>query len=342
MIFQRFLKTKAPTPPTIETEPIIAFRSWRVVESPEGVVILYSAVQDYCWPPYESAHGDSENAAGLFAFKKITDALSYMDGTSILGEVSLWGTVVEHRDGYRAEFGYPKKLFVDSKFDAGMIVRLEESYGVPVEVKEDWPKSSPFESSHLSVGLLEIVSDVLYDHEPLRSRVSPLFVIPLGQMTYDSEGHAIAKDWTLTNILLAAQLPSPNRFLIRGIRVAVLEKGSPVPWDDPIYWSSTFTLDICAKNYVRCLLAHVADPGILLQKTDWSKIPYHERHALLSRAEYRLDATGAEFDKFTMDRLEGVLIDQQQVFLAKVETAQAWPGRSILCALTGLSLRAVL
>ena len=32
----------------------------------------------------------------------------------VLGEVALWGTIIEHRDGYRAEFGYPLRLSVPS------------------------------------------------------------------------------------------------------------------------------------------------------------------------------------------------------------------------------------
>lgn len=345
MIFQQFLKTKPPDPPVIETEPVVAYRAWRIVETPENVLILYSAVQDYCWPPYEAAHGDAENGVGLFAFKKIESALLYTDGHSCLGEVSLWGTVVEHTEGYRAEFAYPKRLFVDARFDTAMIMRLEETYGVPVEIKEDWPtlKVEPFHSSNLSPGLFEIISDVVYDHEPLKSQRTNLFCIPLGHMTYDVEGHAIVKDWTLTNMVMCAMLPSPNRFLIRGIRAVFLENGSPVPWSDPIYWESAFHLQICSKTYRQCPCSQVADPGIVMQNTDWAKIPVHERHALLSQAEHRLDSPGADVANYApIGKLEGIMIEQQQCFKAEIETKQPWPGRSVLCALTGLSMRAVL
>src|SRR5262249_35310810 len=29
----------------------------------------------------------------------------------IYGEINLWGKVIEHEDGYRAQFGYPKRLW---------------------------------------------------------------------------------------------------------------------------------------------------------------------------------------------------------------------------------------
>jgi hypothetical protein len=71
----------------------------------------------------------------------------------IIGEVALWGTVIEHEHGYRAEFAYPTKFYylsMDRVFfrtPSGVPGRtfvdgLGREYGVPVELRHyafDWP-----------------------------------------------------------------------------------------------------------------------------------------------------------------------------------------------------------
>jgi hypothetical protein len=49
---------------------------------------------------------------GVYAAKSLDclRALGYMRYDSIYGELYLWGTVVEHQLGWRAQFAYPKKL----------------------------------------------------------------------------------------------------------------------------------------------------------------------------------------------------------------------------------------
>lgn len=49
---------------------------------------------------------------GVYAAKSLDGlrALGYMRYGSIYGELYLWGTVVEHQLGWRAQFAYPKKL----------------------------------------------------------------------------------------------------------------------------------------------------------------------------------------------------------------------------------------
>ena len=50
---------------------------------------------------------------GVYAAKNIEHLrqLGY-EGRGIRGEVHLWGTVVEHELGWRAQFAYPKTLFL--------------------------------------------------------------------------------------------------------------------------------------------------------------------------------------------------------------------------------------
>ena len=50
---------------------------------------------------------------GIYAAKNIEHLrqIGYADG-GVCGEVYLWGTVVEHKLGWRAQFAYPKSLFL--------------------------------------------------------------------------------------------------------------------------------------------------------------------------------------------------------------------------------------
>ena len=50
----------------------------------------------------------------------------------VYGEINLWGKVIEHENGYRAQFGYPKRLWCTPALEplAGWIGYV---YGVPCE-----------------------------------------------------------------------------------------------------------------------------------------------------------------------------------------------------------------
>jgi len=50
---------------------------------------------------------------GLYAPRSIEHLRQFgYEGRGIHGEVYLWGTVMEHRLGWRAQFAYPKSLFL--------------------------------------------------------------------------------------------------------------------------------------------------------------------------------------------------------------------------------------
>src|SRR5437588_3873451 len=53
----------------------------------------------------------------IYATKSLDHLRStrYWQYGSVHGEIWLWGSVVEHQDGYRAQFAYPKKLFLKSE-----------------------------------------------------------------------------------------------------------------------------------------------------------------------------------------------------------------------------------
>lgn len=66
-------------------------------------------------------------SCGIYAYKNST-AQIISNTCSVIGEVWLWGNVVEHELGYRAQFGYPKAFR-----DTGILAkRMAVIYGVNV------------------------------------------------------------------------------------------------------------------------------------------------------------------------------------------------------------------
>lgn len=145
-------------------EPIIGYRCWDVMRTG----LLTSQAIPEPWPPYcvmhahcRSISGTSESNShidergdwivspvmhcwcGIHAFKldatafarHLSDDNSY--GTSrraqgrAWGSVAMWGKLIEHQDGYRAEFAYPKELKCE---DRVMADRISLRYGVPCHV----------------------------------------------------------------------------------------------------------------------------------------------------------------------------------------------------------------
>lgn len=101
----------------MDTEPIIAYRIWRL--SPKHRFQLYSMANSTCWTPGEIMITDFAPDStkyryhGIHAWKTMGDLLDYLDFRNynydicIVGKVALWGKIVEHKKGYRAEFAYP-------------------------------------------------------------------------------------------------------------------------------------------------------------------------------------------------------------------------------------------
>jgi hypothetical protein len=348
-LLDKLFPGNSATDPAPETEPIVGYRCWKFRESPEGIPILYSVVQDFCWPPFEAARGDVSDDGGIYAVKSIAEVWKYLDGDCISGSVNLWGTVMEHPEGFRAEYAYPKELWVQSDFDAAMIMRIEETYGVPVVIKEDIPKPSipePMQfTSSLSHGVMELLRDVVYDREAIHGSYMHIFCLPQGQMSYGVDGQPFMKDHSRTNMVMACQLQPPNRFVIKSIRCAFFEAdGSPVPVNDPIYWEATVCLRLNRKFYWDSLAAFVADPAILMAGTDWSKIPAPERLQLIDALKAKVTSGPTAFPgNVNISSIDGVAIEQQQHFDVEIRNLDKWRDRrEVLVALEGISGRAVL
>ena len=110
--------------------PIVGYRAWRWkatgLQSLNGQPWLPGRpLAAGCGPPAgtivgraEAVHGadelpHSDCTCGVYAAKNLEHLrqIGY-ERRGIHGEVYLWGTVVEHKLGWRAQFAYPKKLFL--------------------------------------------------------------------------------------------------------------------------------------------------------------------------------------------------------------------------------------
>ncbi len=106
-------------------EPVVGWRAWALARTPDGQPelrpIIYSGER---WPAREVAraecppHARSGHRApeagctcGLYAVDGL-DRLPAVTGrdVTVIGSVALWGAMVEHDSGFRAELGYPDRL----------------------------------------------------------------------------------------------------------------------------------------------------------------------------------------------------------------------------------------
>lgn len=100
-------------PATQSAEPIIAWRAWQVDDGR-----LRSLSAPTIWLPRTPCLGDpTQNEAGVYAFKERKDLEQYLGcgighlaDHLVLGQVKLWGQIVEHELGYRAQFAMPWAL----------------------------------------------------------------------------------------------------------------------------------------------------------------------------------------------------------------------------------------
>lgn len=137
-------------------EPIVGRRCWGLAKI-GGKILLCSAASHTVWPGDERFTAECSKShappgddctCGIYALAE-TEPWPYYDfdggGQAVWGEVFLWGTVVKGEKGYRAQFAYPKRLYLAHK-DYCFLKRLSESYrGVPISLRNPYPE---VESGH--------------------------------------------------------------------------------------------------------------------------------------------------------------------------------------------------
>ncbi|GBC86220.1 hypothetical protein HRbin12_00206 [bacterium HR12] len=104
------------------TEPVVAWRTWILAGSRDGedLRLLPLFGDRRPWPPREPMRAscvrrgrhpvpDLTCTCGVYATHGLAGLRRARD-PAVLGTVALWGRVVEHTAGYRAEYGYPQRL----------------------------------------------------------------------------------------------------------------------------------------------------------------------------------------------------------------------------------------
>jgi len=132
---------------------VLGWRAWAVTRTSRGVR-LASPLFDHLWLPGEpavasclrhedpfgasvGAHdvGAAECGCGFHAVRDPADALSYLHGRDapstlcrVLGEVTLWGDILQTEAGWRGTHAYPARLYVPDV----LLVDELAAYGVSV------------------------------------------------------------------------------------------------------------------------------------------------------------------------------------------------------------------
>jgi hypothetical protein len=168
-------------------EPIVGWRYWRLDRGHRRLSSLTGHTQE--WPPNraftaicryarrdpsdfryryagggEPSHHDAPAegcTCGVHAardLKNLRARMLFGLGLMVVGEVSLWGKVIPGTRGYRAQFAYPRRLFVVQRtveWDQSRTVAALGVYGVPVEVVAYREvAASPIEMIAVSLGTL--------------------------------------------------------------------------------------------------------------------------------------------------------------------------------------------
>ncbi len=109
-------------------EPIMAWRTWALTGRRDGTDLLLRPVagRSRPWRPMEAAQAACKQArlhaapnidcsCGLHATHG-ADILRRTRTPAVLGRVALWGRVIEHEHGFRAEFAYPQTVGLVCQF----------------------------------------------------------------------------------------------------------------------------------------------------------------------------------------------------------------------------------
>lgn len=142
-------------------EPVVAYRYWSMnsgINMGEEHGILYSlGWSPFPWKPEEPQEAyhiklesilgayfpshtidscpgarSTGHKCGFYGIKEkwYCDSIQQRSNEIISGQVYLWGLIVEHESGYRAQFAYPKCLYLDRKKD-DEIRMVASNYKIP-------------------------------------------------------------------------------------------------------------------------------------------------------------------------------------------------------------------
>ena len=113
----------SPPPVPLSVEPVLGWRVWRL-ERRDDCLTLLAVMRSDEWPAREAARArchahpgtpapSGSCSCGLYAAtspEALAASQVFTAATSVVGAVAMWGTVVEHARGARAEISYPARL----------------------------------------------------------------------------------------------------------------------------------------------------------------------------------------------------------------------------------------
>jgi hypothetical protein len=144
------------------TEALTGWRTWRVAGSRDGTEVRLHPIAGTGkgWPAREPVRAECAKrrfhrvpgercTCGIYASRHV-DLLRRTRDPAVLGTVAVWGRVLEHEHGYRAEFGYPQRI--------GLVCRLcfwrrevGRATACDVVVRHRGGAMVPFCSTHLEL-----------------------------------------------------------------------------------------------------------------------------------------------------------------------------------------------
>ena len=122
-----------PPDPEHTTEPPLGWRAWRLHRTDAGLRIAPTTPRSD-WPPREAIHARCSGAhtrlylvfnpelepahrspmpgctCGIHAVKDPRRLARGANHAGVIGRVAMWGRVIEHSKGWRAEFAYPSRM----------------------------------------------------------------------------------------------------------------------------------------------------------------------------------------------------------------------------------------
>ncbi len=145
-------------------EVLTGWRAWNISVDLEPAVLYPISSNTNAWKPLEAPAAECDNgedspdltrcpecsalvhvapmtgcACGYWSFKtKAHLEISGFRSAKVFGQVSIWGKVIEHKDGYRSQFAYPSVLYADD-VTATRLLR----FGVPVRPLSEGPQFAP-------------------------------------------------------------------------------------------------------------------------------------------------------------------------------------------------------
>lgn len=150
-----------PSPVPDYCEPLIGYRVWAVTpdrhlqalsigtrwepyqrQEAGHVYPHWSSAPWIADPPADTAcfRAGLCGACGIYALKSMDDVIAllgdlYYHYSYVVGSVALWGRVVVHEHGYRAQYAYPQTILGAHAFDGSAIAA---TYGIPFTEDPTW------------------------------------------------------------------------------------------------------------------------------------------------------------------------------------------------------------